>query len=165
MSEISPVLPRGQATASLDADRLPLLPLAHFMPHRPPMLLVDAAIAWDEETLTCVRTVAADDPFLDSGALPAIAVLESLAQAIAAQRGLIGVARGEPVRPGVLVGCRDVTLHVDTVSVGETLSLVVTPRGAFGAIASYDVRASRAGALIAEAHMQVAVIEDPEASR
>lgn len=100
MSEISPVLPRGQATASLDADRLPLLPLAHFMPHRPPMLLVDAAIAWDEETLTCVRTVAADDPFLDSGALPAIAVLESLAQAIAAQRGLIGVARGEPVRPG-----------------------------------------------------------------
>ena len=140
---------------------LPVLPVEVVLPHKPPMRLLDAILGWEGETLTCARTVPSDDPFLEDGALPALALLECMAQGVAAHRGLVGLARGEPIRIGFLVGCRELRLHVDAVAVGDALRIVVEPRSALGPMASYAARTCRGDQILAEALIQVAVKEDP----
>lgn len=152
---VAPALPPDRLP-----DPLPILPVAQILPHRPPMLLIDEVVGWEGENLTCRRTIAAGDPFLEGERFPGLALLEVMAQAVAAQRGLIGLARGDPVRVGFLVGCRDVTLRVDTLAIGEELRVVVEPLTSFGLMASYAARTFRGDEEIATAQIQVAAKED-----
>jgi predicted hotdog family 3-hydroxylacyl-ACP dehydratase len=82
-------------------------PVRELVPQRPPMLLLDAVIAWDGATRsTCTATVARRLAAGRRRGMPAAALLEVMAQAVAALHGLRGRARGEPVRVGLLTGCR-----------------------------------------------------------
>lgn len=114
------------------------------VPQRPPMLLLDAVLGWDGATLRCAATVGADWLLLDGEDVPAAALLEVMAQTVAALHGLQGRARGEPVHVGLLMGCRAVALHVARLQVGERL--VASARQAFGmdAVAEFVCRVERA---------------------
>lgn len=96
-------------------------PVRELVPQRPPMLLLDAVHAWDGETLVCTATVGQDWLLLDGDSLPAAALLEVMAQTVAALHGLQGRARGEPVRVGLLTGCRALALHVPRLRIGEVV--------------------------------------------
>ena len=69
--------------------------VGEWIPHRPPMLLVDAVVAADATTLTATRHFGADEVFFqghfplpEGPILPGVIVLEALAQAAALQTGL-----------------------------------------------------------------------------
>lgn len=96
-------------------------PVQELVPQRPPMLLLDAVTAWDGVSLECVTTVRADWLLVEAGRMPAAGLLEVMAQAVAAMHGLQGHARGEPVRVGLLTGCRELRLHAPAVPVGTSL--------------------------------------------
>ncbi len=129
--------------------------IVELIPHRPPMVFVDALLAATEATATCSFTVGRGTACLRDGQLPAIYAIESMAQAAAAHLGALARWRGEPPQGGYLVGMRDVALHTRAFAPGDVLTIEV--RRSFGAdrLASYDCRALRAGIDVATATLNV----------
>ena len=133
------------------------VPVRELVPQRPPMLLLDAVTAWDGEVLQCASTVRAGWLLVEGDDMPAAALLEVMAQTVAALHGLQGRARGEAVRVGLLLGCRALALHVPRVAVGATL--IATARQVFSmdAIAEFECRVELAegSPCLAEGSLQV----------
>ncbi len=125
------------------------------VPQRPPMLLLGAVIAQTHDSLTCTTTVAADWLLIDGDGLPAAALLEVMAQAVAALHGLQGRVRGEPVRVGLLLGARDVSLHVPRVRVGTELVVRATQVFGMDAVAEFRCAVEAGGACLAEGTLHV----------
>ncbi len=121
------------------------VPVQDLVPQRPPMLLLDAVAAWDGETLSCASTVRAEWLLVEGDSMPAAALLEVMAQTVAALYGFQGRARGEPVRVGLLLGCRALALHVPRVAVGEALIATARQAYAMDAIAEFHCRVERVG--------------------
>ncbi len=109
-------------------------PVRELVPQRPPMLLLDDVHAWDGETLICTATVGADWLLLDGDSLPAAALLEVMAQ---------GRARGEPVRVGLLTGCRALALHVGRLRIGEVVRASARQAFSMDAAAEFVCRVER----------------------
>ena len=131
-------------------------PLAALVPHRPPMLLLDALVAHDAVSATCAVTVREGAMFVREGRVGATVFVEYMAQCAAAFTGLRASSRGEPVRVGYLLGAREVTLHVDGAAVGDALTVRAELTFDDGAMAAFagEVRDAE-GALLAAAELQV----------
>lgn len=80
--------------------------IERLVPHRGGMLWLDRVLAVDAQRVLAEATVREDHPLLEDDAVPAFAGLEYMAQAIAAWAGARALARGEPARPGFLLGSR-----------------------------------------------------------
>jgi predicted hotdog family 3-hydroxylacyl-ACP dehydratase len=75
--------------------------------HRGPMLLLSRVVEVGDEHLVAEVDVSAADMFVDaSGAVPAWLGIEYMAQAVAALSGTWSRRAGEPIRLGLLIGCR-----------------------------------------------------------
>lgn len=97
-----------ESVSALPADaNNTFAPINQLVPHREPMLLLDALSACSDESLTALANVRADAWYADAdGAMPAWIGIELMAQAIAAHDGLLSMRAGKEVRPGVLLGTR-----------------------------------------------------------
>ncbi len=92
----------------------PQLPRAagEFLPHRPPMQLVDRLLAAANGSGSGETTVAAGCPLLGAdGRLEKVALIELLAQCYAAVQGYIDQCAGRPPGRGFLVGIRKAQLY------------------------------------------------------
>lgn len=93
--------------------------IAQRIPHQGTMCLLDAVLAWDEESIRCEASNhrAADHPLRAHGRLGAACGIEYAAQAMAVHGALVAESAGgcaaEAPRSGYLAGVRGVTLHVD----------------------------------------------------
>ncbi len=146
----------GREGALPEVDLAALPTIAEMLPHRPPMILIDAVTAFDFETITCTRRVDASEPYVVDGRVPATVAIEYLAQTVATQRGLDGLLRGLPVVKGVLAACRSMELHVGEFSVGDELTIHARALGQMAHIASFRGSIERGGRVVAEAVIQVA---------
>ncbi|MCB9566572.1 MAG: hypothetical protein H6710_05060 [Myxococcales bacterium] len=143
----------------VDVSALPSV--AVMLPHRPPMVLIDAVVAYEGDTITCRRTIAADEPYVEEGGVvPAAVAIEYIAQAVAVQRGVDGWLRGLPVSKGVLAAARALELHVDALAVGDELTIRAQALGQMAHIASFRGVVERRGEVVAEAQIQVAEVGD-----
>jgi predicted hotdog family 3-hydroxylacyl-ACP dehydratase len=90
-----------------------LPPVEEILPHRGTMLLIDAVLACDDESLVARAHVQSDAWYADAdGAMPAWIGIELMAQAIAAHVGLREMRAGNRMRPGVLLGSRCYEAHL-----------------------------------------------------
>ena len=106
-------------------------PIVELVPHRPPMLLLDRVLAYDGECVTCETVLRPDSPFAEQGHVPAVVGIEYMAQTIAAGAGLRGREKGGGgPRTGFLLGCRSLTIAVDSFQVGDRLT--IEARRSFG---------------------------------
>ena len=105
-------------------------PIAEVVPHRPPMLLLDRVLSFDGARVVCELCLAPNSPFAQGDEVPAIVGLEYMAQAAAAGAGLSARDKGGPARIGFLLGCRNLTIAVDSFRVGDRL--IVEARRTFG---------------------------------
>lgn len=83
-----------------------------FVPHRPPMLLVERVLRVEDDGASgeVSAVVSKDSPLLMSdGLLDPAAFIELIAQSFAAVSG--AAFRDQPPRPGFLVGVREFTVH------------------------------------------------------
>lgn len=95
-------------------------PVASLVPHAGPMCLLERVLDWDADRIRCAATIADAHPLRDGERLPATALIEYAAQAMAAHGRLLaladaganeaaGAAVGTPApgpKPGRLVGLR-----------------------------------------------------------
>jgi len=109
-------------------------PIAEVVPHRPPMLLLDRVLSYDGEGAVCELVIKPNSPFVEAsesgGEVPAVVGLEYMAQAAAAAAGMSARDKGGPPRMGFLLGCRNLTIAVDSFRVGDRLT--VEARRTFG---------------------------------
>lgn len=139
-------------------------PVRELVPQRPPMLLLDAVTAWDGAQLECAVTVRGDWLLVEHGRMPAAGLLEVMAQAVAALCGLRGHARGEPVRMGLLTGCKALQLRAPSIPVGTTLTVRARQVVDLGAAAEFECQVMTAdGRGLAEGTLQV-VRGEPQGS-
>ena len=87
------------------------------------MLLLDRVLAYDGECVTCETVLRPDSPFADQGHVPAVVGIEYMAQTIAAGAGLRGREKGGGARTGFLLGCRSLTIAVDSFQIGDRLTI------------------------------------------
>ncbi|MDC0722709.1 ApeP family dehydratase [Nannocystis bainbridge] len=129
-------------------------PVAELVPQRPPMLLLDEVVAADDDGITCAAVVHPGNLFLVDGRVHASALLEYMAQAIAAFAGLGARASGQPPAVGLIAACRNFELHAEHLAVGDPLQIVAT-RVFAGAMAEYRAAVTRRGQPLAEAILSV----------
>ncbi|MFY0538290.1 acyl carrier protein [Nannocystis pusilla] len=117
-------------------------PLDEILPHRPPMLLLDALTAAEAESVTCRATVRAGAPFVASERVSSLIALEYFAQAVAALFAYKSRGGAGPFR-GLLLGARDLELAVSHLRVGDVLDVHCREQWASGPVAQFQCILSR----------------------
>lgn len=96
-------------------------PIADYLPHRPPMLLLDRLVEAAESHIVCETLLRVDSPFCDGAAVPGWVGIEYMAQTVGVLAGWRALERQLPIKIGFLVGTRHYRSHVPQFHVGETL--------------------------------------------
>lgn len=131
-------------------------PVSSLLPHHEPMVLLDALQEVGTQHLVCSATVRVGGAFVLGSALPVLATLEHMAQAVAAWAGWCGRQAGEPVRIGYLLGCRELSLSRDSVPVGTQLTIRAERVWGDNALGSFACEVHAGAELLAKATLSVA---------
>jgi predicted hotdog family 3-hydroxylacyl-ACP dehydratase len=130
-------------------------PIRELVPQRPPMLLLDAVVERRGDALVCAATVTPEWLLVEGDSMPAAGLIEVMAQAVAALHGLQGRERGEAVRVGLLLGCRELVLHAPRVRVGAALRVTAAQLFGMDTVAEFGCRVDAGGVPLAEGTLQV----------
>lgn len=124
----------------------------NYLPHRPPMVLVDEIEGVEEETRTirCSLRVKEDFFLLGDEGIPEVVLVEIMAQASACLKGWIDVHRGLPVRIGYLVGIEEVNFH-EALRPGDRLQIDAGMTQELSDYFGFACRVSREGTPVADA--------------
>lgn len=134
-------------------DLLP--PLSDLVPHSPPSLLLDELIYLDDDRAITRVSITEDSPFIEAGSVPAIVMIEYMAQTIAAFSGAQRSRQGLPVQFGFLLGCREMTLDVDDLQLGADLRVSATRVWSSETLGQFECEVSIEGRGVARATLNV----------
>ena len=101
-------------------------PVQDYVPHRPPMLLIDHIVDVSENQIVCRTTIHRDCAFAIDGRVHPSAMIELVAQACAIYVGVLSAHNGDPPMMGLIMGCREVAFAVDSFAVGDELTVAAT---------------------------------------
>jgi predicted hotdog family 3-hydroxylacyl-ACP dehydratase len=99
---------------------------ADYIPHRPPMLLIDDIVEVTEDRAVCRSTIHPDCVFARDGMVHPSAMIEFVAQACAVWVGVTNSREGTAPQLGFIVACREVDLAVNSFAVGDELTITAT---------------------------------------
>jgi predicted hotdog family 3-hydroxylacyl-ACP dehydratase len=119
------------------------------LPHSGPARLVEAILETEDDRLTCRGRVPGASAFAAGGRVPAVALVEMAAQAVAVHRalpnGVEPVGAGSVRRSGYLVAIRSASLAVDEVATDVPFLVDARRTGQAGPLVTYEVRVSGPG--------------------
>ncbi|MHB8419147.1 MAG: ApeP family dehydratase [Myxococcales bacterium] len=95
--------------------------ITEVLPHRPPSLLLDELVEAEDERAVARLRVTERSLYFEGEGVPPLVIIEYMAQTIAAYSGVLRRRRGDPVRPGFLLGCRKLELEVDLLRAGDEI--------------------------------------------
>jgi predicted hotdog family 3-hydroxylacyl-ACP dehydratase len=131
-------------------------PISELVPHAGRMLLLDRVLAVADDAIRCELVLRADSRFVENGRLGAWIGIEYMAQAVAAFAGSQAHSRGEPVKPGFLLGSRRYLCHRAWFFPGEALVIdAARELQAASGLAAFECRISVGEVLCAEATLSV----------
>jgi predicted hotdog family 3-hydroxylacyl-ACP dehydratase len=78
--------------------------MTELIPHRPPMVMIDALAACDRESVSCVKVFREGDYGVEGSEVSETLLIEGLAQTIAALNGVAARVQNRPPARGMLVG-------------------------------------------------------------
>ncbi|MDR0247310.1 MAG: 3-hydroxylacyl-ACP dehydratase [Burkholderiales bacterium] len=132
-------------------------PIADYLPHRPPMVLLDRIVEAAESRIVCEVTLQVDSPFCDGAAVPGWVGIEYMAQTVGALAGWRALEKQLPVKIGFLVGTRHYQSHVSQFRVGDALRITADEEltADDGLVAMRCTIHAAAGTLLAEAALLV----------
>lgn len=135
------------------------MPAEAFIPHRPPMRLVDTLLSWEGTTGEIEATPAIDNLLVGSdGILDEAALVELLAQGYATIKGYDDLLQGKEISEGYLVGVRKVRM-VGRALAGEKLLIRIRTVGTFEGFAVADGEIERGGELIASGTIKLWIVQ------
>jgi predicted hotdog family 3-hydroxylacyl-ACP dehydratase len=130
-------------------------PAADYLPHRPPMLLIDDIVDITDDRIVCRTTIHPDCVFAIDRRVHASAMIEFVAQVSAIFAGVLSARDGGPPRLGMIVGCREITFAVDSFAVGDELTIAATKIFGEHQLAAFTATVSRHGVVCATLQMSV----------
>ncbi|MET0330783.1 MAG: 3-hydroxylacyl-ACP dehydratase [Dyella sp.] len=137
-------------------------PIAELLPHAGDMVLLDAVVAFDTESIICQRRISPGGLFQHAdGALPAWVGVELMAQAIATWAGCQARQQQRQVQLGLLLGTRHYRCTVPRFPLGAMLS--VSARRNFHDAHGMGVFDCRIDAPGIEAQARLTVFSPPDA--
>ncbi|MEH6477533.1 MAG: hypothetical protein V7727_17705 [Sneathiella sp.] len=137
--------------------------ISDIVPHDAPMLLLDRFVRSDENTLVAEVDIGGNTPFFEAGSgVPSYVGMEYMAQAIAAFNGLKDYRLGQAVKPGFLLGSRNVTLNKPYFEEGCTVSITVTVSFNDGEMAVFDGSVQVGDDVVASARINAFQPKNPE---
>jgi len=132
-------------------------PLSELIPHRPPMLLLDRVLSFDADRVACAARPTHTSIFARQGMIPAVVLLEYMAQATAAC-----LALGRPHDPsarghGLLVAVRHFSLACAEIAFDTELVVLAALSATAGRAANFGCRVDAAvsGTELASAELTV----------
>lgn len=123
--------------------------ITELLPHRPPMVLLDEVLTFDDPTATCRVTLNEASMFMEQGVLRAVVALEYMAQCVGVCTSLRALTRGEPVSAGYLIGARELQLEREQFQAGDELLVEATLAFDGEKMGSFDCRVLRRDELVA----------------
>ena len=131
-------------------------PIVELVPHRPPMLLLDRVLSYDGECVVCETVLEHHSPFVEQGHVPALVGIEYMAQTIAAGAGLSAREKGNSSgQMGFLLGCRSLTIAVDSFNVGDRLTIEARRSWGETALGSFACKVQRGAEVLVEGALTV----------
>lgn len=94
------------------------------LPQRPPFILVDRLVEFDERRTAACFTVREEHLFCEAGRLQAAGLIENIAQTCAARLGYINLLNNRQVKLGYIGAIRDLEIRRRP-RVGETLRTTI----------------------------------------
>ena len=128
------------------------------LPHRLPMLLVEAVLDHGEDEVRCRGRIQTDGPLVVAGRALVVAGVELGAQTAGVLAGLTAIEEGgRPATAGYLVGLRGVTFHVPDLPAGDPLEVVVRRTAGAGTLGifAFEVHHPDGGELLVEGCISV----------
>jgi predicted hotdog family 3-hydroxylacyl-ACP dehydratase len=99
-------------------------PITSYVPHRPPMLMIDEILEVTiDQRIVCRATIHPGCVFARDGIVHPSAMIEFVAQACAILAGVTATDGERPVQVGLLLGCREIAFAVDRFVVGDVLTI------------------------------------------
>ncbi len=126
------------------------------IPHRPPMVLIDEVLQFGPATIRARRTVREGDPFVTPDGREDAALLEVIAQTIAAGDALFAKSKGGRVVKGYLTGMTGVKTH-RTAGVGDIIDVKADCLRRMEGMGLFDAEARAGGAILAEGRFKLFV--------
>jgi predicted hotdog family 3-hydroxylacyl-ACP dehydratase len=120
-------------------------PVASYLPHRPPMLLIDHIDEITPRHAVCRTTIQPDCVFARDGFVHPSAMIEFVAQVCAIAATGTTTQSGEPPRLGVIVSCREVSFTIDRFAIGDELTIAVSKVLGEEELAVFNGTVSRGG--------------------
>lgn len=131
------------------------------IPHRPPMVLIDEVTEYGAERIRARRVVRAGEPFVGPDGLEDAALLEVIAQTIAAGDAMYAQSKGGRVVRGYLTGLTGVTLQ-GRAAAGEQVEVTGDCLKRMDGMGLFDAEARAGGRLLARGRFKLYVeIEYP----
>ncbi len=126
------------------------------IPHSGRMVLLDRIIAADRDNLCAETTIRQDTLFYREGGVGAWVGLEYMAQTIAAHAGYLAYLRGEPIKPGFVLGTRCFECQKSMFPLGSVLKIYATRvLENDSGLGSFDCRIETADGTLATASLTV----------
>ena len=132
-------------------------PVASYLPHRAPMLLIDEIIHVTGDVVECRTTIQPDCVFAIDGHVHVTAMIEFVAQVVAIAVGVRAWRKGEPPRTGVIMGCREITFARQHFAVGDKLTIAATKVYGEDLVAAFTSTVSCQGEVCAT--VQISVVD------
>lgn len=126
------------------------------IPHRSPMVLIDEVIEYGADRIRATRTVRDGDPFVGADGLDESAMLEVIAQTIAAGDAMYARSKGGTVRKGYLTGLTGVKIH-GRAGIGDVIDVTAFCLKRMDGMGLFDVQALSEGRLLAEGRFKLFV--------
>lgn len=133
----------------------PFGPVTGYLPHRPPMLLIDDIVEVTDQRAVCRATIHPDCVFAIDGVVHPSAMIEFVAQACAIQVGVESARAGDPPRLGLIMSCREISFDVDSFAVGNELTIVANKVFGQKQLAAFIGTVTRGEALCATVQLSV----------
>jgi len=131
--------------------------IVEWLPHHPPMRLVDEVVAADDRSATCRARIGEDHLLLEEGHVSPLLAIELFAQTAAALMVHRALGAGaEAPRSGMLLGTRKVEMSAGRFEVGDELTISVEEVWGSGPLAQFDCRLERDGEVVARGSINVA---------
>lgn len=124
-------------------------PAAGYLPHQPPMLLIDDLIELTEQGAVCRTVIHPECVFAIDGRIHPAAMIEFVAQGCAIYAGAVSARDGGPPRLGLITACREAAFAVDAFAVGDELTITVAKTFGGDQMASFTGTVHRGDALCA----------------